>query len=177
MGVHRALRSKKQEKEAKEQDAMEMGGRSKTGTHNGAARSKPRKCRTPGLVGGWIIIYVVGTFIGAVALFSLVHETYKSNHEVRVLTDGFVGLATLTAVIAVIGIALAFALLHLGHIGAVAVGVFFFVLLSVAGASLVFYNDLVLAAIAHDWWGRPSSDVKYVYWLYFAAKKIQMVAL
>ena len=78
------------------------------------------------------------------------------------------------AVIAVIGTALVFSLLHCGHIGAVSCGVFF--LLSVAGASLVFYNDLVLAAIAHDWWGRPSSDVKYVYWLYFAAKKIQMVA-
>jgi hypothetical protein len=76
----------------------------------------------------------------------------------------------LSGVVAVIGIALAFSLLHLGHRRGRGWGIIFRSVIrrwSIAGL----YNDLVLAAIAQDWWGRPSLDVKYVYWFYFAAQE------
>lgn len=39
-----------------------------------------------------------------------------------------------------------------------------------------FYCDWVLAAIAGNWSGVPSSDVALLYWLYFASKRLPMLA-
>jgi hypothetical protein len=61
VGVHRALRSEKQEKAAMKWE---------TGTTPKRVTRQPKTNHASAAPLGWIIIYVIGTFIGAVALFS-----------------------------------------------------------------------------------------------------------
>ncbi|PMD16151.1 hypothetical protein NA56DRAFT_663393 [Hyaloscypha hepaticicola] len=39
-----------------------------------------------------------------------------------------------------------------------------------------FYCDWILAAIAGNWGGFPSSDIAVLYWTYFAAKRLPMLS-
>jgi hypothetical protein len=39
-----------------------------------------------------------------------------------------------------------------------------------------FYCDWILAAIAENWAGLPSSDIAFLYWIYFAAKRMPMLS-
>jgi hypothetical protein len=45
------------------------------------------------------------------------------------------------------------------------------------GIFIAIYADWVLAGVARNWAGTPSSDVAVLFWLYFAAKRLPMLSI
>jgi len=123
------------------------------------------------------IVYYVVSFIGLVGTLRIVHETFADNKAVRILTGLFIGG---TGVIVIFFIVVTIFLEAFGTLGRT--------LMSTLSAPFawgtillvaIFYSDLVLGAVDYNWVGTPSQDVdsvKYAYWIYFAAKRIPMLA-
>ena len=111
------------------------------------------------------LIYGCGLVIGMVGLISLVKQSWGIS-RVSTITYAFAGIWIALFV-------LAFFLLFLTPIldlDASWAGTPFLLL----PISIVLYSDWVLGAVAGNLIGTPSSDIAVVYWLYFAAKRLQM---
>jgi hypothetical protein len=124
------------------------------------------------------LIYWIGTFIGIVGLFQVVHETFNDDRNVRILTGLLIAVSSLTCLSGWIywlakslqddeNVAPAL-ILGLPSAATLTFGVIIFF--------AVFYSDLVLAALKNDWVGSPSGPLKALYWVYFVAKRLPMFA-
>jgi hypothetical protein len=51
------------------------------------------------------------------------------------------------------------------------------ILIILFGAMGAFYSDWILGAIAGKWSGMPSGDNEWLYWSYFAAKRLPMFSV
>ncbi|KAK0716742.1 hypothetical protein B0T26DRAFT_646628 [Lasiosphaeria miniovina] len=122
----------------------------------------------------WALIYCLGIVVGTIGLLSLVVKTFNSSRNVKIVTGVFIG---------VLGIGVLCALV-IGGFAAVRVGAPVIALGStisgVAGLILglellvAVCGDFILAAIADNWSGVPGSSHPYIYWIYFAAKRLPM---
>ena len=117
-----------------------------------------------------ILLDIPGTLLGLSGLFSLVHENW-SKKGIRGLTWGFIGFVGYSAIVA-IAVAdqeghryrvLKRVLLR-GPEGAFTI----FIILA------VFFADWILAILADNLAGTPSSDNSAFYWTYFIAKRLPM---
>jgi hypothetical protein len=119
----------------------------------------------------WIPLYMLGLIVGLVGVFSLVKETWLDSPAVRVVTYVFGGIFG-----AIIFTILVFSLLKgLEILLAIPLAGLFAptIVLAVLG---VFYSDWILAAVAGNMAGLPSSDVEVLYWLYFAFKRVPLLS-
>jgi hypothetical protein len=131
------------------------------------------------------ISYWCGSVAGLVGVFDIVHRTFDSNRNVRITTGILIGLACLFLLfLFAVGVLLyrgkaknraerkenrdgGRTLMMMSPLGAIGVAV----------AVAVFYSDWTLAAVQNNWAGTPSDDFAYLYWIYFAAKRLPMFAL
>ena len=119
----------------------------------------------------WLILYIPGVGAGMIGLLSLVGETIHSNHNVMIVTAVF-GAVILAAAL-LVGI-----LVCCGSssriVGPLVVSglTSLFVILGCIGVLGAFYSDWILAAIAENMAGTPSSDNAALYWSYFVAKRL-----
>ncbi|KAF8848145.1 hypothetical protein BDZ45DRAFT_664884 [Acephala macrosclerotiorum] len=147
----------------------------------------------------WLLVYFCGAAVGMTGLLSLVVELFSQQHDIRLITYVFT-LVAVTPLTVWSLIALAWALVWLlnyilhflridqmmktitwnikgldinGHNLALA----FAVAISGFGVFGAFYCDWILAAIAGNWGGFPSSDIAILYWSYFAAKRLPMLSI
>ncbi len=127
----------------------------------------------------WLLVYIPGLIAGLTGLISLVHETIGSNHDVKVITGvfggviGFLGLVTLPTM----GTAIpdcdcdddddALYWVMVWYLGKLVLAS-----LPWLGFFGVLWSDWVLAAIAGNLAGSPSSDNAALYWTYFVAKRL-----
>jgi hypothetical protein len=120
----------------------------------------------------WGILYVLGLIVGMTGVGSLVRQTWGSS-TIRFITYIFAGICGGVGILAMIA----------GVFGAwgetvdcstLAVGPMAFI----GGAIIcaVLYSDWVLGAIAGSLAGVPSSDIAWMYWGYFAAKRFPMLS-
>ena len=126
----------------------------------------------------WLFLYIPGVVAGLAGLFSLVGQTIMTNKDVKIITAVFGGVTL--ALAAVTGLVVCCALIsdskssasHLfesmfaSGISAVGISVGLFAILG------AFYSDWILAAIAENLSGAPSSDNAALYWSYFVAKRL-----
>ncbi len=95
----------------------------------------------------WLLLYIPGVSAGMAGLLSLVAKTINTNHDVMIITAVF-GSVTLAM--------------------AVVVGLF----VCCFGVLGAFYSDWILAAIAKNMTGTPTTDNAVFYWVYFVAKRL-----
>jgi hypothetical protein len=146
----------------------------------------------------WLCGYIAGTVVGMVGLLSLVAQLFHEQVSIRIVTGIFESLAFLPFIVWT-PFALIFVLIRLWfyiryfvHLDD-EIGNFEWTfrgedieLLDITGIFVVataffgllgaFYCDWILAAIADNWAGLPSSDIAVLYWIYFAAKRLPMLS-
>jgi hypothetical protein len=124
----------------------------------------------------WLLLYIPGVVGGLAGLFSLVGETIKTNQNVKTITGVFGGVTLLVALL--VGLLVWLRISERGSSeGSLdpvfASGMMFLGVtigcLAILGA---FYSDWILAAIAENLSGFPSSDNAALYWSYFVAKRL-----
>jgi hypothetical protein len=109
----------------------------------------------------WLLLYIPGVAAGMVGLFSLVIENFRSNHHLRLVTYAFSGGLFLLTTLFLVWI-----LFRRPDISEDEIGVYFVYVLSAFLAVEIldaFYSDWVLAAIAGNLTGAPSSDNSALY--------------
>ncbi|KAF2462636.1 uncharacterized protein BDR25DRAFT_386309 [Lindgomyces ingoldianus] len=114
-------------------------------------------------------LYWLGSFIGLIGLFQIVHQTFPHNKAVRIFTGIMIALVCLSCLSIYwyfFNKAYEWTALLSAIPGAYALLIGF----------AVFYSDWVLAAVDGNWVGTPSGDQKYLYWVYFSAKRLPMVS-
>ncbi|KAK4459725.1 hypothetical protein QBC42DRAFT_182731 [Cladorrhinum samala] len=125
----------------------------------------------------WFPLYFVGSVIGFVGIMNVVGKNINDNHRLKLITGVFGGV-TLLVVMAVL-VLCCLLMDGSGCCGALSIsflagaGVAVFVL----SVLFAFYTDWVLAALAGDLVGTPSSDNAVFYWTYFAAKRLPMLSI
>jgi hypothetical protein len=112
-------------------------------------------------------LYWIGCLVGAVGLFTVVHETFPQNHGVQIATYAFIAVTGSGLVVGVLLGVYKHSARHGSLIAPIAAIIIFLV-------AAVFYSDWVLAAVERNWIGVPSMDNAVVYWLYFAAKRLPL---
>ncbi|KAK4186779.1 hypothetical protein QBC35DRAFT_500279 [Podospora australis] len=125
----------------------------------------------------WFPLYFLGAVIGFVGVMNVVSKHIAANKQVQIITGAFGGVTAL--IVLAIMITCWLLMSGSGVLGSVGVpclagtGVAVFVL----SVLFAFYTDWVLAALAGDLVGVPSSDNAVFYWMYFAAKRLPMVSV
>ncbi|KAF1809231.1 hypothetical protein P152DRAFT_476588 [Eremomyces bilateralis CBS 781.70] len=144
--------------------------------------SRPNTSKSPS---GWVILHLLGTFVGLTGLIAVIRADFGNNRELRNLTYGFV----ITTIVITIGAASAFYMkgwdkwmanerggrlcFNTGmKAGGAALGAF----LASLGVLGALYSDLVLGAVAHNWTGMPNEDNALLYWSWFISKRIPLFA-
>jgi hypothetical protein len=124
----------------------------------------------------WLVLYALGLIGGLAGLFSLVVQTIHMNYNVLIITAVFGSV--LAAAIVLFWFIILFWTWDeiesktgggfLSGLGAVVVGA--------AGMGLMgaLYSDWILAAIANNMTGVPTSDNAVLYYIYFAAKRLTL---
>jgi len=135
----------------------------------------------------WLIVYGLGTIVGLTGLLSLVGQTFRSNHNVQIISYVFGCLILFLSLCIFLAVFLGIRSAKneedgkssMGKIGATGLSAF---VSSVGGIMIVgmlaaFYSDWILAAIAHHGWaGAPSDDNMWLYWSYFFAKRLPLAS-
>jgi len=127
----------------------------------------------------WSILYFVGALIGLVGVANLVRLNFMDIWQLRTITYVFAGV--------LVGMPLLALLIYFcgasagqqtnGFVGVVS-GLGWSVFVTFVFLTFLFalYTDWVLAALAGDWVGVPSSDNAAFYWTYFAAKRLSILS-
>ena len=120
----------------------------------------------------WVILYIPGLITGFVGLCPLVKENW-SNDVVRIVTYAFGGVVISAGVMG--GVIFfcqrndeGFVMAWLWGIAAATIG---------WGCLGAIYSDWILAAIAENLVGIPSSDNMILYWTYFIAKRLPLLSI
>ncbi|KAJ9624170.1 hypothetical protein H2203_005621 [Taxawa tesnikishii (nom. ined.)] len=123
----------------------------------------------------WLMLYAAGVVVGMTGLGSLVVKTWSQTMRVHTVTYVFSAIVgTLVVVVVLVFIFLGEDVTDRfvwGGLGAVLTAIFAF------GALSALYSDMVLAAIANNWSGAPFDDNKYIFWAWFAAKRLPILSL
>ncbi len=123
----------------------------------------------------WLLLYIPGVSAGMAGLLSLVAKTINTNHDVMIITAVF-GSVTL-AMAVVVGLFVCCAVAERGasafFLSTFASGFSAFAI-ALAGFGVLgaFYSDWILAAIAKNMTGTPTTDNAVFYWVYFVAKRL-----
>jgi hypothetical protein len=143
------------------------------GRLEGAAKTAPKNGYSDVLT--WLVFYFLGAIVGFVGVMNLVKHNFAGIWQLRTITYAFAGvvgaLLLLGCFLACLGRSegrVGFLEVVGGLVGIVVAGAIFL------GVVFAFYADWVLAALAGDWIGRPSSENALFYWTYFAAKRMPM---
>lgn len=137
----------------------------------------------------WLILYEAGVVIGLTGLIALLIENWlERTRAMEVICGVFGGIAMLCVVIAIVLWNLAevsgkggsklknFVLSCFSSIGGG-----FLALLAVTGFLTALWSDWILAAMevkdGGSWAGTPSSDIAWLYWSYFVAKRLTFFSL
>ncbi|KAF2101674.1 hypothetical protein NA57DRAFT_73115 [Rhizodiscina lignyota] len=127
----------------------------------------------------WLVVYALGTIVGLTGLISLVIQTFTVNPKVRIITYVFGGIVGAAGLITLIAMYCSFRGDAEGFVTSV-FGSMFAMVVAIAccmGMLAAFYSDWALGAIAKDdWAGAPSDDNKWLYWSYFAAKRLPLLS-
>ncbi|KAF2181318.1 hypothetical protein K469DRAFT_261765 [Zopfia rhizophila CBS 207.26] len=127
----------------------------------------------------WLVLYGLGTIVGLVGLFSLVSQTIRSNAKVRIITIVF---GTVTFAICVLVICTIVLMIldedeSKAYAAGWGIGLLPVVLVLGVGILAAFYSDWILGAIAsNNWTGAPSGNNTWLYWAYFAAKRLPLLS-
>ncbi|KAK0745747.1 hypothetical protein B0T18DRAFT_302354, partial [Schizothecium vesticola] len=124
----------------------------------------------------WSILYFIGALIGLVGVANLVRLNFADIWQLRTITYVFVGV--------LVGMPLLAMILYFcgaretnGFVGVLSgIGWTVFVTFVLLTFLIALYTDWVLAALAGDWVGVPSSDNAAFYWTYFAAKRLSILS-
>ncbi|KAF2671237.1 hypothetical protein BT63DRAFT_210961 [Microthyrium microscopicum] len=136
---------------------------------------------TDGEAAWTLIVYILGTIIGLVGLFSLVAEGIPYDSKIRIVTyvfGGIVGVPAIAFTMWLIWCLFASPFIwccaydRKSKYAATWGGVSFSIFVGLFTLLAAFYSDWSLAAITHNWSGSPSDDNKVLYWTYFAAKRL-----
>ncbi|KAK3395318.1 hypothetical protein B0H63DRAFT_506802 [Podospora didyma] len=129
----------------------------------------------------WSLLYVPGCIIGFVGVMNLLYHNFADVEGLRTVTYVFIGIP---AGLVVLSLVLMRYLMKrdvadegwvfITGFGAALTGLTVVLVFTVLFA---FYADFVLAALADDWVGVPSSENAVFYWTYFAAKRLPMVSI
>ena len=133
----------------------------------------------------WLSLYGLGTIVGLTGLFSVVRQTYTSNHLVRLISAIFLGVAIGPSALYVVIVILVKVVRKpnqnhpkfgfgntLAHTAVIAM-----ILILWVGMLAAFYSDWVLGAITKNMVGTPSISNRMIYWTYFVAKRIPLFSL
>lgn len=137
----------------------------------------------------WLIPYFLGAVVGFVGVMHLVRNNFASNNRLRIITYAFAGVAGFPFALALIIAAVVEVAKMcrrsrserqsiskgIGDVLATSFGMVIGLMIFVA-ALFSFYVDWVLAALADDLVGYPSSENAVFYWTYFAAKRLPMLS-
>jgi hypothetical protein len=119
----------------------------------------------------WLSAYTTGTVIGVVGLIPLVIDHYDHH-----FTPGIKVMSNLFAMF--VGFPIVLWLLCITYwIKKRAMISSFVIVLVWIGLFTAIYADWVLAGIARNWGGLPSSDIALLFWIYFAAKRLPMFSV
>ena len=130
-----------------------------------------------------MIFYFCGSVVGFTGVMYLVSHHFTAVPLVRTVTYVFSGVVLFFVVGAgLLGLCVAFSggfpdleeLSFLSVVGTAAVLGWAVIVVTVLFA---LYTDWILAAVADDVVGVPSSDNQIFYWLYFAAKRFPMLSM
>ena len=130
----------------------------------------------------WSILYFLGALVGLVGVANLVRLHFAEIWQLRTITYVFVcvlvGVPLLAMLIFFCGCGSGSGGARTGFIVAASgLGYTVFVAFVLLTALIALYTDWVLAALAGDWVGWPSSENAVFYWSYFAAKRLPIVSL
>jgi hypothetical protein len=118
----------------------------------------------------WLAVFAAGTIIGLSGLIPLVITYYHDGiPAVKVFTNLF---ALIVGVPTVLWMIWMFFLAREGGSGFGFVVIFVWV-----GLLCSVWSDWILAAIADNWGGLPSSDIAFLFWIYFVAKRLPMLSI
>jgi hypothetical protein len=115
----------------------------------------------------WIGIYAIGIIVGFVGLFSLVS---KSWNDPRIQTFTFVWIALVA-----MSVPLACLILNISSFRA-SLPLYFVASSISTGVTGALYSDWVVAAIASNYGGVPDGNNLVLYWIYFSAKRLQLLS-
>lgn len=131
----------------------------------------------------WTMVYGLGTIVGLVGTLSIIAETFSMNSSVRAIVFAFSGIICMLEIVLVLA-SCAYSWSRRGReqdsclwiiaMFPVETALYFVFLL---GLLAVFLSDWVLSAITGNWSGAPSSDVAWLYWPYFIAKRIPLFSI
>lgn len=131
---------------------------------------------TPSIVPSlWLVFYVFGVVIGLVGLIDVVVEVWPTRTKAMEIISAVFGAAVLLT--GIIGVAIGPCMCGcFGGIGITALGV-----IGMTGILAALYSDWMLAAIevqgGGNWAGFPSSDITWLYWTYFAVKRLPFFSI
>jgi len=124
----------------------------------------------------WSILYFAGAIIGFVGVMNLVRLNFSAIRELRIITYAFSGVLLAAPILSM----LVFFCRRGGGGGFInalsGLGITIFAGFVILTALIALYTDWVLAALAGDWVGVPSSDNQVFYWTYFAAKRLPIIS-
>jgi hypothetical protein len=132
-----------------------------------------RKGKTGVKKNAWyLVIYVPGIVIGFVGLGPLVKQNWHS-YEVRNMTYALGGL------LVVFGVGVAIYRMFNSKSGGVVESWCWGLLACLCGCGIlaVLYSDWILAAIAGNLTGYPTSDNAVLFWTYFLAKRLPLLSI
>ncbi|KAK3942814.1 hypothetical protein QBC46DRAFT_378898 [Diplogelasinospora grovesii] len=122
----------------------------------------------------WAAFYFLGAIIGFVGVMNIVGKNMATSKDLRIVTGVFGGLVL--AIVILVFLVICLVMDDSGLLGKIGIGCLTGsgVAVFVLTVLFAFYTDWVLAALAEDMVGYPSSENAVFYWSYFAAKRLPM---
>lgn len=118
----------------------------------------------------WLTVYAAGVAVGMTGLISILIKAwpmYPKTHTVTYVFAAFIGA------VAVI-VLLIFLFTGDSIADRFGWGSFFTAATALSGVGILsaLYSDMILAAVSDNWSGAPFDDNKYIFWTWFAAKRL-----
>jgi hypothetical protein len=145
---------------------------------SGSPETAKKQTNHFGKIWWWSLFYFLGSIVGFVGVMNLVKHDFSRVWELRTVTYVFMGVA--------FGIPLLLSLLlyctddrsasRLKSLYSTFMITLFYLLVFLT-ILFAFYTDWVLASLAGDFVGWPSSENAVFYWTYFAAKRFPIASL
>jgi hypothetical protein len=166
--VHRALDVKRVNKGPYEVKRLRWFGNYRI------VEQAPKHSKWPCL---WLLLYGIGIVIGLVGLIAAVIQVWPTRTEAMEIISAVFGIAVLLT--GFLGVAIGLCIGGPGHFvlgGIGGIGIAVFGVIGMVGILAALYSDWMLAAIevqrGGSWAGYPTSDTAWLYWTYFAAKRL-----
>jgi hypothetical protein len=125
----------------------------------------------------WLLLYGIGIVIGLVGLIAAVIQVWPTRTKAMEIISAVFGITVLLT--GIFGVAIGLCIAGTGHFvlgGIGGIGIAVFGVIGMIGILAALYSDWMLAAIevqsGGSWAGYPTSDTAWLYWTYFAAKRL-----